>query len=149
MMLSKSFPKTIAVKCVNTVDRSFCLLLLDMVRQFISRYRFNNLGVNAYISLQKDINNAFRCCTTSLFTLIATTQKGLVKFDFSSELCGLQFGNVINRLSKFLKDSGDRFIIHSKVTCQMVRRLLLIKTKNYFQHSAKNLGTFILNLLLI
>src|ERR1700690_203368 len=143
MMFSKAFQRTITAKGISEVNRSFLGMLNNMFHQFIRRDRVDHFGVHAPIALQKPKYNAFSCCTTSTFAFSSSTKIRFVKFDFSSEFPRFQFAYMINRFTEFLIYARDRLIIYSKITCQSIRWLLLIKPSYDFQLATKKMASFL------
>src|SRR5271157_4038353 len=143
MMFSKSFQGAITTKGVSEVDRSFLGMLSNMLHQFIGRDRINNFGIDPSIALQKPKNDAFSSCTASSFAFATTTKIRFVQFYLSFEFSSFELAHMINCFSNSLIHACDCFIVYTKVTCQSIRRLLLIKTKNDFQLSAKKMASFL------
>lgn len=142
MMFYKTRQRTITSEGIGDLNRSLLSMLDDVFHQFISCDRINNLGVNASIAFRQGKNNAFSSCSTSPFPFTAAAKIRFVQFDFSFEFSRFQFTHVINRFSKFLIHSCYRLIIYTEITCQTIRRLLLIKPSYNFQLSAKKFHPF-------
>ena len=127
MMFAIPFQGLIATKCVGVIDRPLPGLGLDMPHEFVGTHRLDDFGVDAGFPLQEPKDDAFAGGGSASLPFSASPEVGLVQLDLAFQFAAFQLGQMIQRFSHSLVDSGDHFDIDTQILSQPIGGLELIE----------------------
>ena len=127
VVFPQAFEGVVAPEFVGVVDRSLPGFLPDDSQQLFLGHVFHYSRIHLAVSLQKAKYDVFPGRTTSALALAPTAKVAFIHLHLAVQLAAFKLGNMVDRFTKTLVDTGDCFVVRIKVMREAVCQLLLIE----------------------
>ena len=128
MVFSEPLQRVVASEGVRVIDRSFSRFLSDNCHEFFFGHMLHHPRIYLAVPFQKAKHNVFAGCTPTTLALASAAEVALVHLHLAVQSAALKLRHMVDCLSKFLVDTGNRLVVSTEVMREAVRRLLLVES---------------------